>query len=308
MIRMKKILFPTDFTRCAWQALPYAIHFSRKYNAEIHMLHAIVLHDDDPHNPAHHFPDTEKLHALLKESASKQMSIAIEKHDANDLEIVQVHERGISAAPVILEYASGKDIDLIVLSTHGRRGVGHLLLGSVAEEVVRHAPCPVLTVREREEPKPIEAFERILVPVDFSDYSRQALLYARQIAGSCDAGLQLLHVIQDVVYPVFYSTFSLSLHGLVDQISVKSKEALEKLVQETGEPDIPYDIEVVAGNPPSRIVDYARTHDTDLIVIATHGLTGIEHFLMGSVAEKVVRQSPCPVFTVKAFGKSLVKD
>jgi nucleotide-binding universal stress UspA family protein len=300
MIQMKSVLFPTDFTSCSRQALPYALFFSRKYHAELHMMHAIVLHDDDPHNPAHHFPDTEKLHALLKETAAKQMSVEIDDNDANDLKIKQVQERGISAAPMILEYASSKDIDLIVSGTHGRRGLGHLLLGSVAEEVVRLAPCPVLTIREREEPKAMEAFERILVPVDFSNYSMQALLYAKQIAASCDARLQLLHIVEDAVYPVFYRTFSLELHGLGNQIAAKSKEALEEMFNESGGPDVPFNIEVLTGNPPSNI-------DTDLIVIATHGLTGLEHLLIGSVAEKVVRQAPCPVFTVKAFGKSLIK-
>jgi nucleotide-binding universal stress UspA family protein len=306
MIQLNRVLFPTDFTRCAEQAFAFAVHFARVYGAEMHMLHAIVLHDDDPHNPAHHFPDVEELHTLLTEIAGKKMCAAIEDNEVDDLTVRQAQRRGISAGPVILDYASDNEIDLIVMGTHGRRGLGHLLLGSVAEEVVRLAPCPVLTVREQEVPKPVEAIEQILVPIDFSEFSRQTIRYAEEIARSCDAQLQLLHVVEQTVYPSIYRTFSVHLHDLGQHIMETSGEALEELVREIVGPDVSTSVHVIEGNAPSEIVKFAGDHDSDLIVIATHGLTGIEHLLIGSVTEKVVRQAPCPVFTVKPFGKTLV--
>lgn len=306
MIQLNKVLFPTDFTRCAEQAFAFAVHFARKCGAEIHMLHAIVLHDDDPHNPAHHFPDIGELHTLLTEIAGKKMCAAVEDHDVDDLTIRQVQRRGISAGPVILNYSSDNDIDLIVMGTHGRRGIGHLLLGSVAEEVIRLAPCPVLTIREQEEPTPVVAIEHILVPIDFSEFSRQTIRYAEEIARSCNAQLQFLHVVEQTVYPSIYRTFSVHLHDLGQHIAERSGEALEELVRETVGSSVPTSVHVIEGNGPSEIVKFAADHDSDLIVIATHGLTGIEHLLIGSVTEKVVRQAPCPVFTVNPFGKTLV--
>lgn len=305
MIQMNRILFPTDFTRCAEQAFAFAVHFARQGGAELHMLHAIVLHDDDPHNPAHHFPDVSELHNLLAEIAGKKMCAVVEDHDVGDLTILQEQRRGISAGPVILDYANDHDIDLIVMGTHGRRGIGHILLGSVAEEVVRLASCPVLTVREKEEEKPVEAIEQILVPIDFSDFSRQTIRYAEEIARSCRAELQFLHVVEQTVYPSFYRTFSVNLYDLGQHIVDSSREALENLVGETVNPDISTSVHVIEGNAASDIVRFAGEHGTDLIVIATHGLTGMEHLLIGSVTEKVVRQAPCPVFTVKPFGKSI---
>ena len=94
----------------------------------------------------------------------------------------RVEERGIAAAPVILEYARDEEVDLVVLATHGRRGVRRMLMGSVAEEVVRLAARPVLTVRPDGAQEHGEPPRRILVPVDFSDHSDRALAYGGALA------------------------------------------------------------------------------------------------------------------------------
>ena len=97
------------------------------------------------------------------------MESIIKSYHATEMKIVKRHERGIAPAPVILDYAEKNEIDLIVMGTHGRRGLKHLLLGSVAEEVVRLSASPVLTIHEQKEPIPFTStMERILVPVDFS--------------------------------------------------------------------------------------------------------------------------------------------
>jgi nucleotide-binding universal stress UspA family protein len=120
------------------------------------MLHALVLWEDDPHNPAYHFPDKEQLQTRLKEAAAAQMSADLEKADIEDLVIKQVHERGMTPAETIVRYAGENDIDLIVIGTHRRRRIGHLF-GSVVEEVVRMASCSVLTIRQEEEEAPTYA-------------------------------------------------------------------------------------------------------------------------------------------------------
>ena len=307
MIQLKKILFPTDFSRCANQAFWRAIYLARKYQAELFMLHAIVLHDDDPHNAASLFPDIEDIHKKLKEIGHEKMDIVIESYHADDINIKKADERGIAPASVILEYTQENDIDLIVMGTHGRRGLGHLFLGSVAEEVVRLAKCPVLTIREIKDPEPAEELNRILVPIDFSDYARQALMNAKEIAAAYDARLQLLHVVEQTIHPSFYVSGKTSIFDLMPHIKVKSTEAMERMLKETKGPKVVADIHVIEGYAPRDIVKFAKSHETDLIVIATHGLMGIEHLLLGSVAEKVIRMAPCPVFTVKAFGKSLFR-
>ncbi|MEJ2371716.1 MAG: universal stress protein [Gemmatimonadales bacterium] len=163
MLDIKKIVYATDFSPCSENAFPIAVRLAASHDAELHMVHAIVLHADDPHDPAHHFPEPDELYERMRSSAEARMATAAENGGMPHLKIVRAQVRGISPAPVILEYAEEQGVDMIVMGTHGRRGLRHLLLGSVAEEVVRMADCPVLTVRE--DAASASAFGRILVPM-----------------------------------------------------------------------------------------------------------------------------------------------
>jgi len=240
MIQLKKILLPTDFSRCAEQALTHAWELAKQYQTELHMLHAIVLHEDDPHSAAHHFTDADEIHSRLKKTASARMDTNIDAH-TGEVQVVKAQERGIAPATVIMEYANENDIDLIVMGTHGRRGLEHFLLGSVAEEVVRTAGCPVMTIREQEHPQEPEAIERILVPIDFSDPSKQALRYAQELANTYQAKLQLLHVVEETLHPAFYVTGKSSIFEFIPDIKDKSKESLERMVEEVAGKDIDAD-------------------------------------------------------------------
>ena len=306
MKQLKKILFPTDFSRCANQTFWRAIYLARKYQAELHLLHAIVLHADDSFDAAYHYPDIETYHKKVEEIGNKEMDDIVKSYHAEDIKIKKVNERGFAPAPVILEYARTKNIDLIVMGTQGRRGLEQLFLGSTAEEVVRLANCPVLTVREIKEPGPAEKLDNILVPIDFSFFAQQSLEYAKEIAAAYDAQLNLLHVIEQNIHPSFYLTGNTSVFDLIPDIKQKSIEAMEQLIEETSGSKVTADFHVVEGHAAGEIIKFVESHNSDLITIATHGLTGIKHLLLGSVAEKVVRMATCPVFTVKPFGKSLI--
>ena len=156
MIQVKKVLFPTDFSRRANRALVHSLNLAKKYKAELHMLHALVLWDDDPHNPAYHFPDKEELQKRLKEAAADRMSADLEEANIEDLVVKQVFERGMTPAETITRYAGENDIDLIVIGTHRRRKIRYLI-GSVVKEVVRMAPCSVLTISQDDEETPAYA-------------------------------------------------------------------------------------------------------------------------------------------------------
>ncbi len=307
MNRLKKILFPTDFSRCAGQALLPAVDLAEQNQAELHLLHAIVLHGYDPHNPSFNINELEEeIYRRIQSDATVRLANVAPNHLAESVQIVTAQERGISASNVIVEYARKNDIDLIVLGTHGRRAPAHLLLGSVAEEVVRTASCPVLTVRERKKPKPVAETERILVPVDFSKYSKQALTYGKNLAAGYGATLQLLHVIELTVHPAYYSVGKTSLFEIDSDLRERSHNNLMELAREAPGPEVDAEPFVIEGRAASDIVKFAAENRSDLIVIPTHGLTGLSHFLLGSIAQKVVRRAPCPVLVVKAFGKSLV--
>jgi nucleotide-binding universal stress UspA family protein len=308
MITIKRILFPTDFSSCAYQTLDHALYLASKYGATLHMLHAVVLHDDDPHNPAAHFVDFDEICSRLKDLARVQMKTDINAKPDLPRDIVMRQERGVSAPQVILDYCAEQDVDLIVMGTHGRRGLGHLLLGSVAEMVVRRASCPVLTVRERTATKSEGVVERIVVPVDFSEHAGLLLSHAKEIAAVHGATLDLLHVVDEIPYPDFYDTAGYALGRDSSNMERRAREEMTQLFRSAPGPDVDVRYHGITGRASQEIIDFAKIIDADLIVIATHGLSGIKHLLLGSVAERVVRMAPCPVLTVRAFGKSLVGE
>ncbi len=298
MLQFARILFPTDFSDCAGQAFPHALQLAREFNAEVHLLHALVLHDTDPGNAAHRLPDVEGLYQVLEAHAESQLAKAIESHGAG-LRFRCAQLRSISAAGTILEYAAEHSIDLVALGTHGRRGLRRLLLGSVAEAVVRLAPCPVLTVPERAGGRSPGRVRRILVPVDFSENARLALTCASQLAALYGARLEVLHVIDQVVYPDFYPPLVPPVWAADDELRERSEERLRELLAQLPHPEAR--THVGSGRASPEIVRFADQLPADLIVIASHGLTGLRHMLLGSVTEQIVRSAPCPVLTVKTL-------
>ncbi len=306
MLNVRKILLPTDFSETASHALTYALYLAHKYQAELHMLHVTVFLSEDPHNPAHHFPDQEAIYQKLEAIAERDMEAQIPEGAGEELTIIRAHRRNLSAAPAIVDYAEEQDIDLIVMGTHGRRGLPRILIGSVAEEVIRHAPCPVLAIRKPEEKEVPTHIKQILVPIDFSEHSREALTVAREIAEAYDAAIQMLHVLEEIVHPAFYGIAAKSLHDIYPNIEEEAVEAMMRFYAETDGPEVPVTYHVFEGRAGRDIPRFAEKHASDLIVISTHGLTGLDHLLIGSVAERVVRRAPCPVLVLKSFRRSLL--
>ncbi len=147
---------------------------------------------------------------------------------------------------------------------------------------------------------------RILAPIDFSEHAAQSLAYAREIAATYRAKLGLLHVIEEPTFPAMYGAVMHELYGKIPDVNQQALEALQRLLADADGPDVETGLHVVKGHAAAEVLRFAEEHDVDLIVMSSHGLTGLEHLLLGSVAEKVARQAPCPVLLVKAFGKSLL--
>jgi nucleotide-binding universal stress UspA family protein len=142
MIKLDRILVPTDFSDCAQQALTYATELAKRFEAELHLLHAV----QPPVTVyAHAAPLPEEV--MHPEKPAQKELEEIEVPGAEQLGQVQRHIRTGAAFVEIVRFAKEQDVDLIVIGTHGRSGLTHVLLGSVAEKVVRKASCPVLTVR-----------------------------------------------------------------------------------------------------------------------------------------------------------------
>ena len=145
MIALKTILVPTDFSEPSRQALEYGRHFARQFRARLHVLHTVenVMIPGGAEVPVAAIQQVEQG---LEAVAIRQMKESITADDRAMLDPVTVVRGARAAAIDIVEYALEHEIDLIVMGTHGRGALRHLLMGSVAERVVRSAPCPVLTV------------------------------------------------------------------------------------------------------------------------------------------------------------------
>lgn len=139
--------------------------------------------------------------------------------------------------------------------------------------------------------------KKVLVPIDFSDYSKSALKYAVNLCKMFNAEIFLIYVVEPVIYPPDFSMGQIAIPSLNSEWDERAKIELEKL----SKTEIGTDIKTIikTGKPFIEIIETAKELDIDLIIIATHGHTGVEHILFGSTAEKVVRKAPCPVLTLR---------
>lgn len=300
-MKIEKILLPTDFSDCAHAALDHALFLARQHGAQLHLLHVIVLHGEDPLETSQRFPDREDIFGRLEQLAQGEMRELLSAHEGESLRLFEHQRRAISAAPAILEVAEELGIDLIVIGGHGRRGLRRFFLGSVAEEVVRTAPCPVLTLRRSVADGGVHRFGHILVPVDFSPHARRALANARSLASLYGAELHLLHVVEAPVVPPSYGPlYSAAATGVAfGDLAQEVEDNLRGLLSQVEGPDVTSNLQVTEGIAAPSITRWAEKIGADLIIIATHGLSGLEHFLLGSVTEKVMRTAPCPVLVLK---------
>jgi nucleotide-binding universal stress UspA family protein len=210
--------------------------------------------------------------------------------------VKQVLARGIAAAPVILDYARKEGAGLIVIGTHGRRGLRRYMLGSVAEEVLAEADIPVLAVREGTAEQH-RAVQRVLVPVDLSDLSEPLVREAAAFCEPFGAHVDLVNVVEPL--PLYVSAVGgVTLFDLVPNVVEETREELRRLAERAVGPRLPVEAHVVEGDAPREIVKLAESLNSDLIVMTRQSLTHLERLIMGSVTARVLRSAPCPVLVV----------
>lgn len=288
-MKIDEILCPTDLSDSSERALDHAVAWARRHGARLHVLHAVVPEGIGAPDPT-----------ALRDKAEEAIAAQLDAHGADDLETVLVVEPADAASRAIVEYADERKIDLVVVGTHGRVGFGSLLVGSVAEEVIRETRRPVLAVRPTESTESTGPPSKILAPLDFSATAGSAVRTARGIAAESGASLVLLHVIEEVIVPDFYYPIvpSLVLDG--PELQRESENALRRLYDEAGGPDVEVELVVRNGRAATDIARYAEEIGADLIVMPTHGLSGVDRLLLGSTTDKVLRRAPCPVLVLPA--------
>jgi nucleotide-binding universal stress UspA family protein len=300
-LQIRRVLYPTDFSPCAQQALAHATSLARRFSAELHLVHALAPPWEELYDSAGYGVPSSDASDRSRESAAARLGELADHPLTAGLRLTTGLCEGQPPGPAILDYAQRHRIDLIAMGTHGRRGPARLLLGSVAEEVARHSECPVLAVRERTGDESPATFlpRRVLVPFDFSGPARQALAAAAEIARRCDYRLLLLHVVEERGVPQEYGPLPQCAPDAVECAVGVARLRLVDLLAHLA-PDVPGDVEVRSGRPATEIVSAAARPGVDMIVMSTLGLTGLRRLLFGSTAEEVLRLASVPVLLVKA--------
>lgn len=148
--------------------------------------------------------------------------------------------------------------------------------------------------------------KRIVVPIDFSEYSKRAFRYAVDFAQTFEAELLLVYVVEPVIYPADFSFGQVALPSMERELHDRGRQQLQSLIDTEVPAGVPARCTIRSGKPFVEIIQLAKDEEADLIIIATHGHSGIEHALFGSTAEKVVRKSPCPVLSIRSPEREFV--
>lgn len=303
MPSIKKVLFTTDFSDLSDHALPYAIKMAKIYDAELIMLHAVTIYDNDPNDPDYHFPYLQTYCEEATKSADDRFQVCYEKAGDSGVRVRKALVQGISPHAAILEFIKEEGgIGLICMSTHGRSGLKHVLLGSVAENVIRYSPCPVLVVKKTEhefiDPETHEAhIRKILFPYDFSEESREPLEMVRSIGAIDGAEVLVMHAVDVEIPPVYYTSGVTSILQLDPELNDRVEQKMKKELGETLEAfSVRY--LVSEGRAVDRIREAAEDEKVDLIVMGSAGSHGVGDFLFGSTSSRVIQKAVCPVLVV----------
>ena len=197
--------------------------------------------------------------------------------------MIQTSSSSGPIAATIQQTAVKNNVDLIIMSTHGRSGVQRLLLGSIAGQLVQQLTCPVLLLRPSVETAVPTQFRKILVTLDGSEYAERVLPYMIPIAQKFGSELLLLTVPQAAT---------------VETLGLKMQQYLDSIANFCKNQGILAKVHLTGHDPVSTIIQLSQQQGADLIMLATHGRGGWQRLLLGSVADDVVQQANCPVFLV----------
>lgn len=288
---MKNILVPLDGSDFGEFALPGALAFARAFGGRIHLVHVeepaplVAGRLEEP-------PAVEWADAYV-EDVQRRLA------EVDDVDVVPRVLVG-EVAEELFRRAKQVDAELVVMTTHGRGRFSRFWLGSVADALLRHGPCPLLVVR----PEPEEtvdlgrppSFRRIAVGLDGSQDSERALALASDVAGRWDGELRLIQVLE--VPPIPFVPEG-TVEPLAPDYDLEEAAALLEDVAERTGVGATYDVEARAGERVAEeLLEAAGEWDADLLVVGTRGRGGAARMLLGSVADKVIRGSRGPVLVV----------
>jgi nucleotide-binding universal stress UspA family protein len=288
------ILVPTDGSEGAEAAARHGLNLATAFDSQIHLLSVV---DERSYSSA--LADLDPTIGEQREVFEQQATEAVDHLEELVSESsVTCHTEVEDGIPheAIQSYLAEHDIDLVSMGTHGRTGLDRLLLGSVTERVVRTSDVPVLTTRH--EPDDRSSYDRILIPTDGSESATAALDHGIAIAHRFDATVHALSVVDINAVAGAYDAGP-GIPHLLESLEEGCEQAVAAVEDECENRDVDIVTDVVQGTPYRAIREYADDEGIDLITMGTHGRTGLERYLIGSVTERTVRTSDVPVLTVR---------
>ncbi|MGE0444421.1 MAG: universal stress protein [Vicinamibacterales bacterium] len=295
MIQIRRILCPVDFSVTSEHAVDQALVIAHWYEAGLTLLHVFAT------RPSLDLPpivlgdaDRERLLSAMRTMTARAPAGVALEYRVEEAEYV---DREIAAQ------AAATQADLLVIGTHGRSGIQHLLLGSIAEKVMRKATCPTLVVPPRAPHVPPDTpvqFKRILCAVDFSDSSLSAAAFALSLAEEADAHVTLVHAIE---LPPELRENTLAEDFDIDRIhAAAAAEALRRLrslVPEEARTYCTVETAVVEGRAYRQLLQRAAEDEVGLLVMGVHGRGVVDRLVFGSTTHNVIREARCPVLIVR---------
>jgi nucleotide-binding universal stress UspA family protein len=296
-INFQRILCATDLSDFSNAAVTQAIGMAEEFGATLFICHIIDLPMVTMHGAA--FVYQEDQIAAMKSGAVERIQGLVSGHRFN-------WEALVETGPVsrtLCRLAVEKRADLAIVSTHARKGIKRLVLGSVTESVLRTIACPLLVVTATEKmagsEKPFKGFgfKQILVGCDFSPDSQRAVEYGFSLAQEFEAAIHLVHVVESFVYRE--TMFPEGIQSLpMTEATTDCRSRLEALVPAGARDWCSVQIACESGKPFQILKRYAEAHAIDLIVLGVRGQSLVESVFLGSTTDRVIRESGCPVLSV----------
>ncbi len=305
MVNIKHVLCPVDFSEFSRHAFGRAVAVARGFGADLTVLHVLPVASPVPALPyGPEGPGPFGFEPVDRARALAELSQFLgSEHSAG----VRVDYEAVESPAVykeILQQTSRLSADLVVVGTHGRTGFDHLLLGSVAERILRTSRVPVLVVPPHTRdvvPAPTEPFRSVLCAVDFSQDSARAFEYAASLARHGAGRLTLLHVVEPI--PVGYDPMvgpPFDIAGYELRMEESGRAQLHKMAPNSAAVGCEVETSLARGKAYKEILRVATERQADLIVLGVHGRNALDRLVFGSTTEHIIRRARCPVLAVPA--------
>lgn len=288
---IKRILCPVDFSETSRVSFGYAESLARHFGATLTVQYVLETRNHECLNftPPDWYDDFERS---IYERESKRLSEFVQQVSMKDVQPRQVIQWGL-VPDSVLSLADADQMDLIVLGTHGRRGLDRFLLGSVTEQVIQKAHCQVMAINQNQPGREAQASEkgksepkRILCCVDFSENSQRTIDYALSLARAYSADLVVMNVLEDIGNP----------NTILDAVTMNANRLAELIPKE--KPPLSLQNIVRIGAPDEQILAFSEEAHCDLVIVGGRGAHAINRTPLGSTVRRIIQFGHRPVLIV----------